>query len=68
MPGLDRAQTLPESELPNADELLAEGQQLARTVTVGPCSFLTVYGVRSNDTNKPFLGRQPICPIQRPVL
>jgi hypothetical protein len=57
MPGLDRAQILPESELPNADELLAEGQRLARTVTVGPCSFLTAYGVRSIDTNKPFLGQ-----------
>jgi hypothetical protein len=56
MPGLDRAQILPESELPNADELLAEGQRLARTVTVGPCSFLTAYGVRSIDT-KPFFGQ-----------
>jgi methylmalonyl-CoA mutase cobalamin-binding subunit len=44
---LDRALILPEPDLPDAADLLAEGQQLARTVGVGPCPFLRSYGVRS---------------------
>ena len=52
MPGLDRAQILPEPELPDAAELLAEGRQLARTVTVGSCPFLDTYGVRSESEYK----------------
>jgi len=52
MPGLDRAQILPEPELPEAAELLAEGQRLAQTVTVGPCPFLSAYGVRSESEYK----------------
>jgi methylmalonyl-CoA mutase cobalamin-binding subunit len=52
MPALDRAQVLPEPELPDATELLAEGRRLARTVTVGSCPFLTAYGVRSESEYK----------------
>jgi len=52
MPGLDRAQILPEPELPEAAGLLAQGQRLARTVTVGPCPFLSTYGVRSESEYK----------------
>ena len=52
MPGLNRAQILPESELPEADELLAEGRRLARTVTVGPCPFLSIYNVQSESEYK----------------
>ena len=52
MPGLNRAQILPESELPEADELLADGRRLARTVTVGPCPFLSTYNVQSESEYK----------------
>lgn len=52
MPGLNRAQILPEPELPDADELLAEGRRLARTVTVGPCPFLSTYDVQSESEYK----------------
>lgn len=52
MSRLDRAQILPESELPEAAELLATGQQLARTVTVGSCPFLIAYDVRSESEYK----------------
>ncbi len=52
MPGLDRAQILPEPELPDPAQLLAEGRRLARTVTVGPCPFLSAYGVRSESEYK----------------
>ena len=49
---LDRAQILPEPELPDASELLVEGRRLARTVTVGPCPFLTAYRVQSESAYK----------------
>jgi len=52
MPGLDRAQILPEPALPQAEDLLAEGQRLARTVTVGPCPFLTACDVSSESAYK----------------
>jgi methylmalonyl-CoA mutase cobalamin-binding subunit len=52
MPGLHRAQILPEPELPDPAQLLAEGQRLSRTVTVGPCPFLSAYGVRSESQYK----------------
>ncbi|MDH4137007.1 MAG: cobalamin-dependent protein [Anaerolineae bacterium] len=52
MPGLHRAQILPEPELPDPTQLLAEGRRLARTVTVGPCPFLSAYGVRSESEYK----------------
>jgi methylmalonyl-CoA mutase cobalamin-binding subunit len=52
MPHFDRAQVLPEPELPDAADLLAEGRRLARTVTVGTCPFLTAYGVRSESEYK----------------
>jgi methylmalonyl-CoA mutase cobalamin-binding domain/chain len=50
--GLERAQVLPEPELPDADELMAEGRRLARTVSVGSCPFLQTYGVRSESEYK----------------
>ena len=49
---LDRTQILPERELPGAAELLAHGQQLAQTVTVGDCPFLSTYNVRSESEYK----------------
>jgi len=49
---LDRAHILPEPELPQAAELLAEGRRLARTVTAGPCPFLVTYGVRTESEYK----------------
>jgi methylmalonyl-CoA mutase cobalamin-binding subunit len=52
MPGLDRAHILPEPELPDAAELLAEGRKLARTATVGSCPFLSDHGVRSESEYK----------------
>ena len=52
MPGLDRGQILPEPELPEAAELLAEGRRMAQTVTVGTCPFLETYGVRSESEYK----------------
>ena len=44
---LNRSWILPEARLPAASELLAEGRQLAKTVRVGPCPFLSEFGVRS---------------------
>ena len=52
MPHLDRAHILPEPELPDVAELLAEGRRLAQTVTVGSCPFLETYGVRSEGEYK----------------
>ncbi|HUV89188.1 MAG TPA: hypothetical protein VMY80_06020, partial [Anaerolineae bacterium] len=49
---LDRAHILPEPELPQAAELLAEGRRLARTVTAGSCPFLVTYGVRTESEYK----------------
>ena len=44
---LDRAQILPEPELPSFADLQSEGRRLAQTVTVGDCPFLSAYAVRS---------------------
>ncbi|MFC2046465.1 cobalamin-dependent protein [Chloroflexota bacterium] len=52
MRSLDRTQILPEPELPDADKLLADGRRLAETVTVGDCSFLSTYDVRSESEYK----------------
>ena len=49
---IDRTQILPEQELPDAAELLAHGQRLAQTVTVGDCPFLSTYKVRSESEYK----------------
>ena len=47
MPNLDRAQILPEVDLPAVNELLREGKQMNSSVTVGSCPFLTTNDVRS---------------------
>ena len=52
MPPFDRAHILPEPDLPDSAELLAEGRRLARTVSVGSCPFLTAYDVRSESAYK----------------
>lgn len=52
MSGLSRDQILPEVDLPDATELLAEGRRLARMATVGPCPFLSTHGVRSESEYK----------------
>lgn len=52
MAGLDRSTILPEPELPDASELLAEGRRLAQTITVGRCPFLTTYEVSSESEYK----------------
>ena len=46
-PPLDRAQLLPEPELPESRALIAEGRKLAAIHGVGPCPFLESHGVRS---------------------
>ncbi|MGA2082527.1 MAG: cobalamin-dependent protein [Holophaga sp.] len=52
MQSLDRAWILPEPELPDAGALLAEGRKLAESVQVGPCPFLSEWGVRSEGEYK----------------
>ncbi len=47
MPSLDRAQILPEADLPDINELLREGKQISSSVTVKTCPFLTTNDVRS---------------------
>ena len=44
---LDRAWIFPESNLPDAQALIAEGRKTAETVTVGRSPFLETYGVAS---------------------
>jgi methylmalonyl-CoA mutase cobalamin-binding subunit len=50
--GLDRSVILPDPELPDAAELLAEGRRLAQTVTAGSCPFLTTYDIPSESEYK----------------
>ncbi len=52
MAGLDRSTILPEPELPDGFELLAEGRRLAQTFKVGRCPFLTTHGVASESEYK----------------
>jgi methylmalonyl-CoA mutase cobalamin-binding subunit len=52
MSGIDRSFILPEQELPDATELLAEGRRLAQVTTVGSCPFLSNYGVHSESDYK----------------
>jgi hypothetical protein len=47
MEPLSRNRLFPESHLPDAAELIAEGRERAGTVRVGSCPFLAHYGVRS---------------------
>jgi methylmalonyl-CoA mutase cobalamin-binding subunit len=49
---LDRAEIFPETALPDAQALIAEGRKTARTVTVGSSPFLTAYGVESEAAYK----------------
>lgn len=44
---IDRAQLLPEAELPEVAALIDEGRRLAASVRVGRCAFLDEYGVGS---------------------
>jgi methylmalonyl-CoA mutase cobalamin-binding subunit len=44
---LDRAWIFPETELPDAQALIAEGRKIAETVKVGRSPFLETYGVSS---------------------
>jgi len=44
---LSRSQILPETVLPDAAEMLAQGRSLAPDVTVASCPFLTTYDVQS---------------------
>ncbi len=43
----DRTQILPEKNLPNAEELIAQGRELGQDVIAGLCPFLTVNDVKS---------------------
>ncbi len=52
MPGLDRKSIFPEPDLPRVADLLAEGQRLARSATVGRSSFLSAHGVSSESEYK----------------
>ncbi len=47
-----RAAVLPEPELPDAAELIAQGRSLANSVTPGPCPFLAEYDVRCESDYK----------------
>ena len=52
MADLDRSTILPEPDLPDGSELLAEGRRLAQTFTVGRCPFLSTHGVSSESEYK----------------
>ncbi|MFX0186044.1 MAG: hypothetical protein ACFE95_23420, partial [Candidatus Hodarchaeota archaeon] len=43
---------MPEIELPDSKNLLAEGRELSRSLTVGSCPFLTAYNVQSESEYK----------------
>ena len=49
---LTRATVFPESELPDASALLAEGRQLANSTSIGPCPFLIQNEVSTESTYK----------------
>lgn len=52
MPNFQRTHILPETNLPDANELIAQGQELAKTVRVQPGPFLQKYGVASESAFK----------------
>jgi methylmalonyl-CoA mutase cobalamin-binding subunit len=52
VPSLTRAQILPETDLPDAAAAVAAGRARAREVRVGPCAFLSEYGVESESAWK----------------
>lgn len=49
---LSRKDIFPEEHLPDVDELISQGRQLANTVTVGNCPFLKHYKVTSEKQYK----------------
>ena len=49
---LTRATVFPESELPDASALLAEGRQLANGTAIGPCPFLVQNEVSTESAYK----------------
>ena len=49
---LTREDIFPEKELPDVGELVAQGQLMAKSVTVGSCPFLSHYGVSSESDYK----------------
>lgn len=49
---LSRKDIFPEESLPDAQELLSAGRQLAKTVTVGDCPFLNHYNMTSEKQYK----------------
>ncbi len=52
MLSLDRNHVLPETDLPDMNELLGEGKQLSQNVNLGSCPFLTTYDVQSESEYK----------------
>ncbi len=52
MSGLYRSSILPEQELPDANDLLAEARRLSGAIDVGSCPFLTTFGVESESSYK----------------
>ena len=52
MLSLDRKQILPETDLPDINELLGEAERLSQTVNLGSCPFLTTYDVKSESEYK----------------
>ena len=47
VPVLRRSDILPEPNLPQSDQLIAEGRRLAKDYAVGPCPFLREHRIRS---------------------
>lgn len=52
MSSLERTQILPETDLPDVNELLNEGKLLSHTVNGDSCPFLTTYDVQSESEYK----------------
>lgn len=52
MSEFQRSRLVPETDLPRADELIAQGQELAKTVQVKPGPFLQKYNVASESEFK----------------
>ncbi len=52
MLNLDRNHILPETDLPDINELLGEGERLSHSVNLGSCPFLTTYDVQSESEYK----------------
>ena len=49
---LNRKQILPETDLPDIDDLLGEAERLSHIVNLGSCPFLTTYDVKSESEYK----------------